>query len=287
MDIFFIHGRSQQGLDPVELQASWEGALEKGWRAAGLTRPPGVNVRFPFYGDELDRLTKQLAAPTPSGVLARGSLPDDYDAVLLGELVEELAAGAEISDETIRGLLAPGQAVERGPQNWEWVQATLRALDGTFGAAAISLFLRDVHAYIGNPNVRRIIDGIVETKMTGVPCVVVGHSLGSVVGYNVLRKRGAAANAVRYVTLGSPLAIKPIRRRVEQPLAMPGGVKDWFNAYDERDVVALRPLNANSFAIQPPIVNKGDVNNHTENRHGIAGYLDNPVVAQWIHAALS
>jgi hypothetical protein len=286
MDLILIHGIGQQGQDPIELQAVWEAALEKGWAATGLTRPSNVMVRFPFYGDELDRLTKQLAAPMPSGVLARGELPEDYDAELLGEIVEELAVSAEISDETIRGLLAPGQPVERGPQNWAWVQATLRALDGTFGAVAISLFLRDVHAYIGNTNVRQIIDGMVEKRITGASCVVVGHSLGSVVGYNVLRKLGASTKAVRYVTLGSPLAIKPIRRRVQQPLAMPAGIKDWLNAYDDRDVVALRPLDAKSFPIKPPIVNKSDVKNYTDNRHGIVGYLDDPVVAKWIHEAL-
>lgn len=56
----------------------------------------------------------------------------------------------------------------------------------------------------------------------------------------------------------------------------------WFNAYDDRDVVSLVPLDDQTFNITPPIENKSDVRNFTDNRHGIEGYLADPVVAQQI-----
>ena len=61
---------------------------------------------------------------------------------------------------------------------------------------------------------------------------------------------------------------------------MTRGMKRWLNAYDTRDMVALKPLDSAHFPIHPPIHNKGDANNHTENRHGIIGYLDDPDVAR-------
>jgi hypothetical protein len=60
----------------------------------------------------------------------------------------------------------------------------------------------------------------------------------------------------------------------------------WFNAYDERDFVALHPLDKEHFNINPPIENKNNVDNHTPNRHGIVGYLNDVDVAKRIYDAL-
>jgi len=88
------------------------------------------------------------------------------------------------------------------------------------------------------------------------------------------------------VTVGSPLGIRAISRRLATPLVMPAGAADWYNAFDPHDVVALYPLDAANFAITPPIKNYPHVNNHTDNRHGIGGYLDDADVAAQIAAAL-
>jgi hypothetical protein len=93
------------------------------------------------------------------------------------------------------------------------------------------------------------------------------------------------------VTVGSPLAVTEIRKtlRALAPCRCPQRVGAWFNALDERDVVALYPLDASNFPldpVNPAIENKRDVRNKTENRHGIAGYLDDAVVARRIHEAL-
>jgi hypothetical protein len=50
--------------------------------------------------------------------------------------------------------------------------------------------------------------------------------------------------------------------------------------------VALRALDARAFDVNPPIENKGDVSNFTENRHSIEGYLADPVVAEKIAQSL-
>jgi hypothetical protein len=70
-------------------------------------------------------------------------------------------------------------------------------------------------------------------------------------------------------------------------LKHPPGIGKWFNAMDQRDVVALYPLNKKNFGIDPEVENKTNVLNHTRNRHGIAGYLDDEEVAKRIHDALT
>lgn len=288
MDLIFVHGRDQQGKDPQELQAQWETALMKGWENLRLTRPHKLNIVFPFYGDELARLIEQLNTPLVSDVTTKGSAPDVNEAVFRGELLEELARNAGLTDDDIQAHYSE-QPLQKGPLNWEWVQAILKALDNTpIGEASIDLFTRDVYVYLTNAAVRKKINKIVAEKFTGKECVVVGHSLGSVVTYNVLRSLGSRASAKRYVTVGSPLGVKAIQRLLVPPaLAMPDGLAGWFNAYDERDVVALRPLDDRSFPVTPPIRNRAEVRNHTENRHGIIGYLDDSEVARWIYEALT
>ena len=46
------------------------------------------------------------------------------------------------------------------------------------------------------------------------------------------------------------------------------------------------PLGAPRFDVQPAIENKSDVDNWTDNQHGIDGYLDDALVARRIHEAL-
>jgi pimeloyl-ACP methyl ester carboxylesterase len=171
--------------------------------------------------------------------------------------------------------------------NEPWVQAILRSLDKTpLGDTAIDRFTRDVFAYLTFPGIREQIDAVVAPLLQDGPNLVVAHSLGTVVAYNVLAKTRDSVRVKLFATVGSPLGIRTIRGRVERPLAMPGCAASWFNAFDTRDVVALFPLDSTNFPIDPAIDNFSGVKNHTENRHGIDGYLDDPVVARKIYEAL-
>ena len=50
--------------------------------------------------------------------------------------------------------------------------------------------------------------------------------------------------------------------------------------------MALYPLDSDNFPVQPAITNNNTVRNHTDNRHGIDGYLDDPSIAKIILDAL-
>jgi hypothetical protein len=49
----------------------------------------------------------------------------------------------------------------------------------------------------------------------------------------------------------------------------------------------LYPLNDAFFPTDPAVENKTDVDNPTENRHGIEGYLADPVVAAKIYEGVT
>lgn len=286
MNLIFIHGRSQGGKNPDELRGIWQASLDKGLEAAGLRMPPGVAVRFPFYGDKLDDLVGQVNSPLVADVATRGGPMDGIEPQFRYDLLDEIRKGMGISEDQVLAELPSGPQ-ERGAQNWRWVHAILRVLDKTpLGVEMIDRFTRDVYVYLCYPAVAKQLHDMVTPHIQAGPCVVVGHSLGSIVGYNSLHLC-PGSKVSRYVTVGSPLGLQSIKGKLATPLSMPACTRSWFNARDPNDVVALHPLDAKRFGITPAISNKDDVKNHTDNQHSIEGYLDDPVVASQIYDALT
>lgn len=288
MRLVLIHGRDQQGKPADDLKQEWTRALLRGYDAAGLKAPSEVEVHFPYYGDELAKLITELDAPLLQDVRTKGSTIPDEEMRVRGQMLEEMARNAGITDHEILAYYS-GKPQEKGPLNWEWVHAILKALDRTrIGDRSIDWVTRDVYVYLTVSAVRQRINAIVTTDIGRDPCVVVAHSLGTVVAYDVLALLGAQAKVRHLITVGSPLGVKSLQHYLVPPaLAMPVGVGQWSNAFDERDVVALRALDQRSFAITPSIRNHDQVKNGTQNRHGIRGYLDDAQVATWIHQALT
>ena len=284
MRLVLIHGRGQAGKEPQDLQQEWEEALDQGFHNANLERPAGLEVQFPFYGDKLDELLQQLDTPLPADVVERGAPEDSQEVAFMAEFAEEVADGAGLTEDEKAEFYPTTR--ERGLFNMEWVHSVAQALDkiDVLGGMAMERFMRDVYVYLTNRPVQQRIHGLISTAVTGKTCVVVGHSLGSIVGYNLLLDH--ASPVVRYVTVGSPLGIKAVKNRLRTPLRMPKHTTGWYNAFDDRDPVALYPLDERNFGIRPAIVNNGDVRNFTNNRHSIAGYLSDAWVARAIHEAL-
>jgi len=296
--LVLVHGRSQEHKDSIALKAEWLDALEEGLAKSDLTLPiPEPDVRFPFYGDALYDLVDGKSADEAAAVIVRGDDADDEEKRFTRAMMEEIQKKAGITDAQIAEV-AGQDVAEKGPQNWEWFQGFLRAVDRFVphgSGASIAVFTRDVYQYLKNSAIRQQIEtGVTAALTPGVETVVVAHSLGTVVSYNLLRREGHLRGwkVPLYVTLGSPLAISEIRKTLKSfaPARCPECVAKWFNAMDQRDVVALYPLDPRSFPLNPDnpaIENKADVRNRTKYRHGIGGYLDDQEVAARIHRALT
>lgn len=281
--LVFVHGRSQQGKDPNALKSIWIETFKKGANAAGMEVPANLDIAFPYYGDTLDDFTKQMNLPLTTEIQAKGeSIVNEDFLQFQAEVAEDLRLQKGITDDQVNQEYGDNPK-PKGPLNWEWVQAILRALDkhgGGINQVTLELFTRDVFLYTRRSFVRETIDKIVAETLTEEPTVVVGHSLGSVVAYSVLRYDKRNLNVPLYVTVGSPLGIRAIRNQFK-PIERPN-VNSWFNAFDERDVVALYSLDENNFPITPVVENYKGVKNHTINRHGIVGYLDDATIVKRI-----
>lgn len=281
MRLMLVHGRSQGGKVPADLETTWMETLRKGLKKAGLTLPNDVEVDFPFYADRLDDFVKEFELPADPAFMPKGSPVFDEYAAFKAQVADEMRARLNISDAQVQAE-AGDLPTEKGPQNWAWVQAIVRLLDKHLtgiSEGTIEIFLRDVFLYSRKTAVRSEINKMVAKSLNNNTTVVVGHSLGSVVAYNVLCK--ASVKPSLFVTVGCPLGIRAIRSALGT-LINPAGARGWYNAYDTRDVVALYPLDSVNFDVDPAITNNGMVNNQTSNRHGIVGYLNDRNVAHAI-----
>jgi pimeloyl-ACP methyl ester carboxylesterase len=155
----------------------------------------------------------------------------------------------------------PTVAVQQTPTRGRtpaWVQRALYALSGSayfagLGERALVGALKQVRAYLTDDGTRARVQQRVRAAISSQTSVVVGHSLGSVAGYEVLcATPGLPVRA--FVTLGSPLGIPNLvfDRLTPTPVngkgAWPGAVREWTNVADEGDVVALTKALAPRFS---------------------------------------
>ena len=288
--LVFLHGRAQQNKDSFALKKEWVTSFQAGLAKNGLELPISeADIRFPYYGDTLNQIVEGVDPSEAAKVIIRG--PEDrHEREFISAIIEEIRLNQGISEvDVIEALNA--DVLEKGPQNWGWVQAILKVLDRNVpfaSGASVALAAKDVYFYLTRESISKTIEkGINEALHPNEPTVFVAHSLGTVIAYNWFKKEGGDRNwnIPLFVTLGSPLGVTRIRQSLA-PISYPACIQKWFNAYDERDVVALYPLKHPHFDLDPEIINKNDVKNFTENRHGISGYLSDPIVAKEIYEML-
>ena len=290
--LVFVHGRGQENKQALSLKKEWLKALDAGLNKSNLTLPIAEkDVRFPWYGRTLIDLASGVDPEKAAEIIIRGVEDDARERAFMVSVLSQVQKKAGITDEQIAQMADGDEPIERGILNNRAVLGLLRGIDrfvpGGSGAA-IGLATKDVYSYISDPVVRsKINKGVREAIKPGIPTVVVAHSLGTVVAYSLLKEEAEANgwDIPLLVTVGSPLSVTAIKKAVA-PNEHPKRVGRWLNALDPSDTVALFPLDKTNFPIDPLVENILDVENSTENHHGISGYLDHKVVAKRIHDAL-
>ena len=127
--------------------------------------------------------------------------------------------------------------------------------------------------------------------------MVIAHSMGSIIAYDVLRSLGrqeAAFEIDHFVTIGSPLGLPQVKHRIreEHDLARtPSVVRKWTNFTDRRDLVATDSHLADDYAPNDRDVRVKDdriintyqsdpKNNKGANYHKSYGYLRAPELSE-------
>jgi hypothetical protein len=238
--IVAVHGIAKQLEGEDTLAASWLPALRSGLRRAGVptSRLPGDDdLAVAFYGDLFRR----------RGTMAIGEPPLDAGDVDQGderELLELWWREAARTDPRVPG--PEDRTMLRTPQT---VQRALNALSASafFAGMAEPMLvgsLKQVRRYFDDPQLRNAARSRVARAVSAETRVIVGHSLGSVVGYEALCAHPDWPVRT-FISLGSPLGIRNLLfDRLDPPPrggtgATPAAVRTWVNIADRGDVVAL------------------------------------------------
>jgi hypothetical protein len=245
--IVVVHGVGQQVEGELTLHDRYFSALRQGLARAGRTVTPD-DVVFASYG-EFFRPPAEVLSPVP--YFDAESVADGYESELLAALWQRAA----LVDPRV--VPPDTEALSRSPA---WASKALAALSRSryFAGVADRLLignLKQVHAYFTDPALRSKIRQAVAEKIADDTRVIVAHSLGTVVGYEVLAEPGRPAS-LAFVSLGSPLGLPNLVFDRLQPAPRPAGAnprghwppraRTWTNVADAGDVVALvedlRPL---------------------------------------------
>ncbi|HET8758170.1 MAG TPA: hypothetical protein VFM58_19265 [Solirubrobacteraceae bacterium] len=251
-----VHGIGQQLKGAHTLHDDWYPAMRDGLERARVTSFAADELACAFYGD--------VFRPPGSKALREPAYgPNDVDAAF--ELPLLLAWWQEAARQEPE-VAGPGDAVKaRTPlvaQRALRALATSRFFGGLSDRAMIG-DLKQVTAYMTAGRVREVVQQRVAAAVAPDTRVLVGHSLGSVVAYEVLAS-GACPDVATLVTLGSPLGIPNLvfHRLTPPPQergAWPGNVRSWVNVADRGDVVALAKSLAPMFsgAVEDRLVHNG------------------------------
>jgi hypothetical protein len=277
-----VHGIAQQQVGRHQLQAPWVRAL-----ADGLERSAGRRVGVPaldvaFYGD-------LFLPPTPGTGTKGFDLGETvgWEALTEADLAETIAAAGQVLSERERAAGAEDAAkgFDRVPRP---VQAVVAGLDRRFGARAGALFvgeLAQVRRYLLDAELKGKVDARVAEAVTEDCRVLIGHSLGSVVALEFLR-RHPERHLELFLTLGSPLGLRAIRHQLPDQgfgpaEGVPPNVGVWVNLRDPQDPVAC----AGSLTRWWPGVREGVVNNQKA-AHSAERYLSKKQTGDAVLAVL-
>ena len=163
-------------------------------------------------------------------------------------------------------------------------------------AEALWHFYRDVAGYLENDgDIAPVLRERVRAAVTRNPDLqlVVAHSLGTVIAFDVLAEPQLAGRELTLVTVGSPLGLGPLQDRLAawagaRPVAIPPTVTRWRNFHAHGDPVATGSDIDGLHADYHPTarVHSTMVRNDVGHHHGFLGYLRTPEVLDAIYATL-
>jgi V8-like Glu-specific endopeptidase len=260
--VIFLHGRSQQGKDPMRLRAGWTAGLTAGLASAGLPPIDAADVWFPYYGDVLHAAT------------VRESVTDPATSPVYEELLNEAAELAGMPptrhdvDDRERWTDVLVSRLRR-PLSW---LADRSGLDEEIIASR----LVDVAAYLDDPSVRdRVLAAVLECVPATGRAILVSHSLGTVVAMDLLTRLPAGLTVDTLITAGSPLGLDGVHKRLLVGGPRRPGVGTWLNAWCAADAVAIGCPLAPTWGDVVDVM----TTNAKDRAHDIAEYLSDERVA--------
>lgn len=201
------------------------------------------------------------------------------------KMIDRSALDAASADDSISGIGGTGDRGNIGIRALPLPAFLRRLITRTLTRA----FMRDVNDFLFQPQKRQAMEQSLTERLAagGGPFVVIAHSQGTMIAYNVLRQLSKQECDVRlFVTLGSPLGLTEVKDVLRQwtpdgVLRIPDCVTRWVNVADRLDPISLDDDLSNDY--EP----KGGIDNHSafflnpdspRHPHSATGYLKTEAV---------
>lgn len=258
-EIVLIHGIAQEQAGKATLESQWIPALADGVRAAGhdgladrvwpAGRPGSVDIQMAYYGEFFRR---EGAMGENDAFIDLSKEEQELAVALAAEWLGHAAERDNPDQRTAKRQLAhldpehppqgPKEEATRviinGVAKLNWFAPTGMA----FAQRFVNKSLMQVTRYLSDPELHERIQERVLDLIGPDTKVIIGHSLGSVIAYEV------AANHLKdplqlLLTIGSPLGLRTIiyDRITPQPPQYPALVHKWVSIADRNDLVAAIP----------------------------------------------
>jgi len=298
--VIYVHGIGNKPR-PEILKCQWDTALfgfdvgERSRLAYWVNRAfyPTPEAATCGSGDKIEL----ESGPTGQGL----SVKQHLETATIDEEVDAVATPH--SDKRALKQIATA-IVERGEQpqrvSVESVDAKVlplpRPIRDWIARQLMRAFLRDVNDYFYVTERRDVMRRSLLERLQagGGPFVVIAHSQGSMIAYDVLHElEPDAADVVLFVTIGSPLGITEVQDQIgpltkqKKDLTVPACVTKWINFADPGDPVAIDSTLADEYAPREKITDEVVTNlDSPKHPHSGTGYLGHPAVRELVRRAL-
>jgi len=278
--LIFIHGLSNK--PPAEdLRRIWLDALAEQYENSPGFDLGAVGVRDTFI------YWANLFYDAPLSAAGYESRSDELSASVADEL--ELASDAWMAAMTKNFSLDEDNVFEDAPTDAEADAEYERIpLPWSVKKRVIEHFLQEAHDYLFNVDGirdkirKQVVDAINQTEAGG-RVVLVGHSQGSIIAYDVLSGDPSCPEVDGLMTLGSPLGVDEVQDKLTwtRDNGFPAKLKgSWVNVYDPFDAVArLDPKLASDYKknAEEAVIDVKESNWGTW-RHSATKYLKGPAL---------
>lgn len=283
--VVYIHGINNKPVASV-LKCQWDSAL--------FGAAMGDRTRMAYWVNR-----SRYPVPSSESCAAKDGLPTvESGPGSRGLAAEALDTGPELSDPQRQLMARLEQRLLQPVSEEAGPSAKLLPLPAGMRRWIVRqisrLFLKDVRDFFFDATERERMEKSLLDRLQvgGGPFIVIGHSQGSMIAYQVLRKLQKQQCDVRlFLTLGSPLGLQEVQDMLvklepDRPLAVPDCVDRWLNVAERLDPVALDTDLSNDYGQNPrgiriDNISRLKINPEWEsNPHSGTGYLSIDEVRQ-------
>ncbi|MER6393160.1 hypothetical protein ABT236_32440 [Streptomyces sp. NPDC001523] len=291
LHIVGVHGiRQGSAATTAGLSSRWQKSVAAALAVTGdADRVGPVEVTVPSYQSAFPKTATRYIRLGPETADAADAPVDEEEEEFILEALASYEPSAVDDAEADDASLVPGRTLGEGwltPRILRRAHAVDRKV-GKGATARLMWLVREAHTYLRDEETSaavraKVREALVETGTS----MVIAHSLGSVVFYDMLSRgeipdtRGGEPGVTTLVTCGSPLSWLAVRAGVHTtggPLAVPAGV-EWTNLYASNDYVA----KGGGLAHLASGVVDVKVNNGALQPHDVHRYLDKAAVSERI-----